>query len=478
MPVFADEAIYINWAQMITNDPKQFLFLPLYDGKTPLFIWLLIPFVGFFDVDPLWWGRLVSVLSGMLLLFSIWLITQSVSRSRSAGLIAVGLGLIIPFTLFYSRMALIDTLLSAWLGLSFWALLKWRSNNYSGKSILLSGLFWGLGLITKTSAFYYLPVVAGLFAYDLIARPGSRKMRIIWKLWASYAVGLVLLLWMMFSPLFPFLFQRSSDFAFSPREILSEPLRILLMNASRMGSWLFVYLTPGLVAVLGYVFWHLVNNRKLDSFIRKSGLLMFSALLFLLPFVISGKLLTSRYFLPVVVWFIPVFAIVIDHMRQSSKILLILTVSLFIGFSLRFAMPVLFNPNAIPFPHEDVVQYLTEWSSGHGITEVRDYVTNQAKQNKVIVYTEGYFGTLPDGLSIYFHRSHLRKSLEIHGVGQPIGEIDEKFLQKSLDANVFLVVNQHRFLVDPLPKSVSLVAEYPRPFGGPSLMLYQIKAVE
>lgn len=476
LPVFADEAIYIKWAQMITNDPQQYLFLPLYDGKTPLFIWLLVPFVGFFDVDPLWWGRLVSVLSGFLLLFSIWLITQSISRSRSAGVIAVGLGLIIPFTLFYSRMALIDTLLSAWLGLSFWALLKWRSNNYSGKSILLSGFFWGLALITKTSAFYYLPVVAGLFGYDLFARPGSRKIRILSQLFTSYVLGLSLLAWMWVSPLFPFLFQRSSDFAFSPAEILSEPFRILLMNVSRIGSWLFVYLTPGLLAVIGYVAWHSSSNRKLDPFIRSVGLFMFSALLFLLPFVISGKLLTSRYFLPVVVWLIPTFAFAIDHMRYSSKILFILTVSLFIGFSLRFAMPAFLNPNAIPFPHEDIVQYLTEWSSGHGITEVRDYVANQAKQNKVVVYTEGYFGTLPDGLSIYFHRSPLRENLEIHGIGQPIGGIDETLLKKSLETKVFLVVNRHRFLVDPLPESISLVAEYARPFGGPSLMLYEIDA--
>src|SRR3989344_497092 len=49
LPVFADEAIYIRWAQLIIDDWRRYLFFPMNDGKTPLFIWLLVPFQFLFS---------------------------------------------------------------------------------------------------------------------------------------------------------------------------------------------------------------------------------------------------------------------------------------------------------------------------------------------------------------------------------------------------------------------------------------------
>jgi len=62
IPVFADEAIYIRWAQIMKNEPT-LRFLPLSDGKQPLFMWLIIPFLKFVS-DPVIAGRLTSVAAG------------------------------------------------------------------------------------------------------------------------------------------------------------------------------------------------------------------------------------------------------------------------------------------------------------------------------------------------------------------------------------------------------------------------------
>ncbi|MBM3209681.1 hypothetical protein FJZ40_05350, partial [Candidatus Shapirobacteria bacterium] len=51
IPVFADEAIYIRWAQVMRAEPT-LRFLPLFDGKQPLFMWLVIPFLKLIS-DPL-----------------------------------------------------------------------------------------------------------------------------------------------------------------------------------------------------------------------------------------------------------------------------------------------------------------------------------------------------------------------------------------------------------------------------------------
>src|SRR4051812_11296992 len=65
-PIFADEAIYIRWAQVMRNEPT-LRFLPLSDGKTPLYMWAMIPFFKLFS-DPLFAGRFLSVLSGFITL--------------------------------------------------------------------------------------------------------------------------------------------------------------------------------------------------------------------------------------------------------------------------------------------------------------------------------------------------------------------------------------------------------------------------
>ena len=39
IPVFGDEAIYLRWSQVIKN-VETLRFIPLNDGKQPLFMWL------------------------------------------------------------------------------------------------------------------------------------------------------------------------------------------------------------------------------------------------------------------------------------------------------------------------------------------------------------------------------------------------------------------------------------------------------
>ncbi len=41
LPVFADEAIYIRWSQIMSREPT-LRFLPLSDGKQPFYMWILM----------------------------------------------------------------------------------------------------------------------------------------------------------------------------------------------------------------------------------------------------------------------------------------------------------------------------------------------------------------------------------------------------------------------------------------------------
>src|SRR3989344_5311268 len=74
LPVFADEAIYVRWAQVMRAE-QGLRFLPLSDGKQPLFMWVMIPFLKIFS-DPLFAGRFLSLLTGLSSLAGIYILSR------------------------------------------------------------------------------------------------------------------------------------------------------------------------------------------------------------------------------------------------------------------------------------------------------------------------------------------------------------------------------------------------------------------
>ena len=65
LPVFHDEAFYIHWAQIISDNPTDLnsLFISKVNGKQPLSFWLLALVIDRFD-DPLFAERIFAVLFG------------------------------------------------------------------------------------------------------------------------------------------------------------------------------------------------------------------------------------------------------------------------------------------------------------------------------------------------------------------------------------------------------------------------------
>lgn len=94
-PVFADEAIYIRWAQVMKNEVT-LRFLPLSDGKQPLFMWLIIPFLRIFH-DPLFAGRFLSVISGTASVLAIFLISFFLFKDQKIAVFASSLACFSPF---------------------------------------------------------------------------------------------------------------------------------------------------------------------------------------------------------------------------------------------------------------------------------------------------------------------------------------------------------------------------------------------
>ena len=70
LPIFNDESIYLDWGFRETHNPG-FLYYSLYDAKQPLLMWIFGLFETIFS-DPLFAGKLVSVLTGFITLLGLY----------------------------------------------------------------------------------------------------------------------------------------------------------------------------------------------------------------------------------------------------------------------------------------------------------------------------------------------------------------------------------------------------------------------
>jgi len=203
LPVFADEAIYVRWAQLAIEDFSRYALFPLNDGKTPLFIWLMIPFQLIF-ADQLWAARFVSVLIGLGQMgLLVWLV-KLLRGKKIAQVLVAFLGMCLPFWYFHHRMALIDGTFTFFLTLSLcleiWAFsFKSVKNQFWGS--FLAGVAWGLAWLTKIPAILWAPAIllAGLWKL-----PSSKAGRVnrVFQLAMIGGVGLSMFLLLRLSPIF------------------------------------------------------------------------------------------------------------------------------------------------------------------------------------------------------------------------------------------------------------------------------------
>jgi uncharacterized protein YycO len=88
---------------------------------------------------------------------------------------------------------------------------------------------------------------------------------------------------------------------------------------------------------------------------------------------------------------------------------------------------------------------LEEWTAGYGIKEATNYIKNEANLNPgktIVLGTEGYFGTLPDGAQIYLNDY---KNVIVRGVGLGIYKIDDSLVNSKKSGNkTYLLVNDSR----------------------------------
>lgn len=488
LPVFADEAIYIRWAQLIQDDASRYAFFSMADGKPPLFMWLVSVVLRFVH-DPLLGGRLVAVIVGLVTVFVFRALAREFTKDAKATVAITAFTFLMPFWFFYHRMALMDGLLALFIAAAFlWTIRlskvlvspqddQAKTRRYKTITCIYAvGLAFGGAMWTKTPALFVIPIIAITPVFVWLTR-GKRQLTTLWSMLLLVALGGIigtgLFLILRISPLFGSLFTRSTDFTFTTKDLIAgEWHYVLFKSFLRNVGWIAWYMTPEIfvLASLGLF----TKSRKSILF------LLLCSFLFFLPLTLFGRVLWPRYFLPVSVFLTLAAALSFASCAKYrlGRFVCVVLLSLGLLQSIGNMWVALSAPQNIPFVSEDRSQYLSEWSAGFGNKEVRDYIRERQralmgdKTKKIVVLTEGSFGTLPDGLLMYFHGSAQTQGVEIHGIGVSVAAIPTDFLQRAKTDEVYYMLNSHRFgIVD---RSVlQKVFEVKRP-DGPSLLFFRV----
>lgn len=499
LPVFADEAIYIRWAQLIISDPAQYWLFPLNDGKTPLYIWQLVPALAL-QLDPLWTARAVSVLGGVIQMGVLVCIAKQMGWGKAGAWFGVAIVTVSPFWFFHHRMALMDGWLAVWISIGLLGLIGMQQQllkecTPSEKLVQTSRLYlkkswqFGLltavavcaGLLTKTPMLLAVPALAltPLLFHSTIKRDVLRI--VVSSVWIS--LGMLLASSIILTPSGPQLFARGGDFLLPIGEVLTGRWQETIPSIPTHWGYFISYLGWGvLISALLPLF---------VSSVRRQGMLLWlQAVLFMAPIWLLGKMVFPRYLFPATVWITLLamlgFSVVWQVAKKRGSILLapmllLSTLVMLIGFtSARFLVPAFTDTGEIPFNQPDGKQYLGTWSSGHGVRETYASLEKWSAthpRGELLVVTEGRFGTLPDGLLLY-NFNHPLDRVWIEGTGftglhsAPV-EIKNKV---AADATIWLVVNSDR-LDRELPPEL-LIAEYCRPVGLVCLQVWDVTRVE
>jgi len=151
---------------------------------------------------------------------------------------------------------------------------------------------------------------------------------------------------------------------------------------------------------------------------------------------------------------------------KSGKIikdLFVILIIFFVFLSLRFDYQLLTNPEEANLPRSERSGYLEEWTAGTGIKEIANTIRFEYKNEpnkKIVVGTEGYFGTLPDGLQIYLNDL---SEITAIGVGLNFDSLPNSLVESKRAGNkTYLVINNDRLTNSAANLGLNLLAAYPK----------------
>lgn len=461
LPVFADEAIYVRWAQIMGAEPT-LRFLPLSDGKQPLYMWALMFIINRFS-DPLFIGRLLSVFAGIGSIVGIFAVSFLLFKNQKVSLIASFCWAISPFALFFERMALVDaTLASLGIWTLFFAILTVKTLRID--AAMITGFLLGAAFLTKSPAIFFIFLIPVTWLLAEFGKTKKDKFIVLLKLGLltliTYILGFAIYNILRLGPNFHMIGARNQDYVFPLSHLWENPKDPFIFLIDRVREWLW-QMGPGVINWLFVV-------GLVTGILRKKKEILVLAIWFFFPVLVQSefaKVFTARYVLFTLPPFFILAASAFLNKNRKLNIILGILLLVFSIHALFFNKNLLTNPQAADLPRSERSGYLEEWTAGHGIKEISEFLKAEHAKNpekQIVVGTEGFFGTLPDGLQIYMQQT---PNVVVIGVGITIDKVPSQLVEsKNAGNKTYLAVNDSRFK----PRNsledlgLKLIAEYPK----------------
>ncbi|MDO8619209.1 MAG: glycosyltransferase family 39 protein [Candidatus Daviesbacteria bacterium] len=401
-PIFADEAIYIRWAQIMKAEPT-LRYISMQDGKTPLFMWAMIPFFKVF-ADPLFAGRFLSVLAGLFTMLGVFALSARVFNTRVA-LWATLIYVVLPFMVFFDRMALVDSMLA---GFTIWALYFaiWLLQKPRLDLAMITGYLLGFAWMTKTPALLNLIALPATIIgvnFKSISRKELLKLLLFWGVAILFAQ--IMYNSLRLGPEFNQLSARNGDYVFSIAELKGRPLDPFIPHLHDVTDWFQRLVTWPITALIFIGIGFAIKTKNRLSW----GVLAWT----LVPLIILMTFLrtfTARYILlcipPLIIFGGYGLDLIYLKLRSTNK-LAPLAVILFFPLALMNSYLIVTDIAKADLSRNERSGYLEDWTAGYGFKEIAAYLREQNQQLPIVIGTAGFFGTLPDGLYIYLDKANI-----------------------------------------------------------------------
>lgn len=393
LPIFNDEAIYLDWGFKELNT-KGLLFYSLYDGKPPLLMWLFGIARNFTD-DPLFSGRLISVLAGIITMVGIYKLTEKYFNKQTSIYSSI-FYIVIPIFAFFDRQALMESAISAVGVWSIYLFLDFTDKPIFKNASML-GLVWGVGLFIKQSTLIFI-VVETLIYFWLIAR--AKIIKFNWLFISAFYICLIVTAPLYFQKDFWATFSGNSRYSLTITELLSFPIDIWGNNFLASMGISFWYLSPLVIILLVLGLWKTKTN------FQKIILAFFSISILIVIFV--SRNLSTRY----LVSFLPLAVIFSGHAfyLYSERLKIIKHPALLIALIFPLLITFLLIQNPIKYfsllkyftNYSQYKDYVYDWTSGYGVIESVNYLKSISKNTQIMVGVRVDAGNPESAVFAYF----------------------------------------------------------------------------
>ncbi|OGM10448.1 hypothetical protein A2159_00530 [Candidatus Woesebacteria bacterium RBG_13_34_9] len=257
-------------------------------------------------------------------------------------------------------------------------------------------------------------------------------------------------------PNFQMISIRNADYIFPLKHVFENILDPFRPNLIKSFGWFYI-MGPGiLLFIFAIGLLSSFNNYK------KQFLIIFSwGVLTTLIQAEFAKVFTARY----IFFSLPFIFIIsaVGYKFRKYKVIKTILILIFILGSLKNDYLMIKDIENMSLPESERSGYLEEWTAGTGIKEIANYLKEKYQNDpnkKIVVGTEGYFGTLPDGLQLYLNDI---PQITVIGVGIDLNAVPNSLLESKKAGNeTYLVINASRLLVKPGDLGLDIISVYPK----------------